>query len=294
MNRSTMAGFSSVLRLMACTSGRPSASVRILIRTEADGRPDVQAISLSTDENPAIVERFMKERKFNFPVLVSKSYVERVLPEVSMGQTSLVDQSAAIRLQRRNVPYLEKVWVDEALDKLNHPPKWRLDTSDVGPIATHYMQDSERPGGDLRRRGPGCGIPRRGPPSRLGLAQCQGRHPLASGAGCRSMRVWSSACGSRRRSWPSAATAWTWLAMRSILPQNESGHDGPITLSSKVCEPLPSFGCSSRRFARAMGKALQRAHPPNPPGPLSSSSDRRARKPRAKPSAPQWPSPVIG
>ncbi len=87
------------------------------------GRPDVQAISLSTDENPAIVERFMKERKFNFPVLVSKSYVERVLPEVSMGQTWLVDQSAAIRLQRRNVPYLEKVWVDEALDKLNHPPK---------------------------------------------------------------------------------------------------------------------------------------------------------------------------
>ena len=87
------------------------------------GRPDVQAISLSMDENPAIVERFMKERKFNFPVLVSKSYVERVLPEVSMGQTWLVDQSAAIRLQRRNVPYLEKVWVDEALDKLNHPPK---------------------------------------------------------------------------------------------------------------------------------------------------------------------------
>src|ERR1039458_3129585 len=72
--------------------------------------------------------------------------------------------------------------------------------------------------------------------------------------------VWSSACGSRRRAWPSAATAWTWLAMRSILPQNESGHDGPITLSSKVCEPLPSCGCSSRRFARAMGKALQRAH----------------------------------
>src|ERR1022692_3866493 len=112
-------------------------------------------------------------------------------------------------------------------------------------------------------------------------------------SGCRGMRVWSSACGSRRKAWPSAATAWTWLAMRSILPQNESGHDRPITLSSKVCEPLPSFGCSSRRFARAMGKALQRAHPPNPLGPLSSSSDRRARKPRAKPPPPPGPSPRL-
>jgi thiol-disulfide isomerase/thioredoxin len=86
------------------------------------GRPDVQAISLSMDENPAIVERFMKERKLNFPVLVSKAYVEQVLPEVTLGQTWLVDQVAAIRLQRQNGPYLEQVWVDEALDKLN-PPK---------------------------------------------------------------------------------------------------------------------------------------------------------------------------
>ena len=84
-------------------------------------RPDVQAISLSMDENPAIVERFMRERKFSFPVLVSKSYVERVLPEVMMGQTWLVDQEASIRLQR-NGTYLEQLWVDEALDKLNHPP----------------------------------------------------------------------------------------------------------------------------------------------------------------------------
>ncbi|MGA2588402.1 MAG: redoxin domain-containing protein [Bryobacteraceae bacterium] len=86
-------------------------------------RSDVQAISLSMDENPAIVERFLKERKFSFPVLVSKSYVEQVLPEVILGQTWLVDQTASIRLQRQNGLYLEKVWVDEALDKLKHPPR---------------------------------------------------------------------------------------------------------------------------------------------------------------------------
>jgi thiol-disulfide isomerase/thioredoxin len=86
-------------------------------------RPDVQAISLSMDENPAIAERFMKERKFNFPVLVSKAYVEQVLPEVILGQTWLVDQAAGIRLRRQNGPFTEQVFVDEGIDKLNHPPK---------------------------------------------------------------------------------------------------------------------------------------------------------------------------
>lgn len=86
-------------------------------------RADVQAISLSMDENPAIAQQFMKERKWSFPVLVSKSYVEQVLPEVTLGQTWLVDQSASIRLRRQNVPYTEQMWVDEAIDKLKHPPK---------------------------------------------------------------------------------------------------------------------------------------------------------------------------
>lgn len=87
------------------------------------GRPDVQVVGFSVDENPAIVDRFMKERKLDFPVLVSKSYVERVLPELILGQTWLVDNGANIRLQRENGPFTEQLWVDEALDKLNHPPK---------------------------------------------------------------------------------------------------------------------------------------------------------------------------
>ena len=85
-------------------------------------RSDVQAISLSVDENPAIVERFMKERQFSFPVLVSKSYLEQILPEFILGQTWLVNQAAIIRLQRQNAPYADQRWVDEMLDKLNHPP----------------------------------------------------------------------------------------------------------------------------------------------------------------------------
>jgi hypothetical protein len=85
-------------------------------------RSDVQAVSLSMDENPAMVAGFMKERKLSFPVLVSKSYVERVLPEIILGQMWLVDRSGRIRLQRQNGPYLQQVWVDSALDKLNHPP----------------------------------------------------------------------------------------------------------------------------------------------------------------------------
>ena len=82
-------------------------------------RSDVQAISLSVDENPAIVERFMEERQFNFPVLVGKSYLEQILPEFILGQTWLVNQAGTIRLQRQNAPYADQRWVDEMLDKVN-------------------------------------------------------------------------------------------------------------------------------------------------------------------------------
>ena len=86
-------------------------------------RPDVQAVSLSMDENPAIVAQFMKERGLSFPVLVGKSYVEQVLPEAVLGQTWLVDREARIRLRQESGPFMEQVWVDGALDKLNHPPQ---------------------------------------------------------------------------------------------------------------------------------------------------------------------------
>jgi thiol-disulfide isomerase/thioredoxin len=106
-----------------CVPCRQELPVMQKLYDAVKDRPDVQAIGLSMDENPAIAEQFMKERKWNFPVLVSKSYVEQVLPEVILGQTWLVDQAASIRLRRQNGPYMEQMWVDEALDKLNHPPR---------------------------------------------------------------------------------------------------------------------------------------------------------------------------
>jgi peroxiredoxin len=96
-------------------------------------RREVQAISLSLDENPAIVQRFMEERKFNFPVLVSKEYVEQVRPEGPVGQTWIVDQSGRIRLRLESPPFMEQVWVDDALDKLNHPPRQGLSSPGITP-----------------------------------------------------------------------------------------------------------------------------------------------------------------
>ena len=86
-------------------------------------RHDVQAVSLVLDDNPALVERFMTDRKFTFPVLVSRAYGEAVMPEATLCQAWLIDDSAKLRLRRVNAPYLEQVWLDEALDKLNHPPR---------------------------------------------------------------------------------------------------------------------------------------------------------------------------
>jgi hypothetical protein len=85
-------------------------------------RPDVQAVGLVLDNNPALVETFMKERQFTFPALVSRVYGEAVMPEATLCQAWLIDDAARLRLRRVNSSYPEQVWVDEALDKLNHPP----------------------------------------------------------------------------------------------------------------------------------------------------------------------------
>lgn len=85
-------------------------------------RSDVQAISLSLDENPAVVKRFMKERNYTFPVLVDKAYAERILPEVILGQIWMVDKAGRIRLRRQEWGFSDQLCLDEALDQLNHPP----------------------------------------------------------------------------------------------------------------------------------------------------------------------------
>ena len=43
--------------------------------------------------------------------------------ELQTKKRDMRQESLHLRLQQQSGRYLEQVWVDEALDKLNHPPK---------------------------------------------------------------------------------------------------------------------------------------------------------------------------
>ncbi len=83
-------------------------------------RRDIQVITLSADEDAAKLTAFMKDKGYTFPVMVSKAYVDKLLPCAIMGQAWIVDKTHSIRLQRtfQNLAGRSQMLVDEAIYKL--------------------------------------------------------------------------------------------------------------------------------------------------------------------------------
>ena len=76
-------------------------------------------MTLSVDEDRQKMASFMKEKGYSFPVLVSKAYVDTVIPHVTLGQSWIVDRTASVRLWRAG-PFVgsDQAFVDESIYKL--------------------------------------------------------------------------------------------------------------------------------------------------------------------------------
>jgi thiol-disulfide isomerase/thioredoxin/tetratricopeptide (TPR) repeat protein len=85
------------------------------------GRSDVSILSLNIDEDPGLVEPFLKERKLSFPVIPAKPYVAGIDPSFSIPRNWLVSPDGVVR--REQVGYSAgggERWVDqmtEAIEK---------------------------------------------------------------------------------------------------------------------------------------------------------------------------------
>jgi len=62
-------------------------------------RPDFQLLSLNMDDNPGLVEPFMKEHKLTFPVLPAYSYVRDTLHIYGIPQNWIVNANGVVRLK---------------------------------------------------------------------------------------------------------------------------------------------------------------------------------------------------
>ncbi len=103
-----------------CAPCRPHLPEIQALYNQIKDRRDVQIVTLSVDEDREKLAAFMKEKGFTFPVMVSKPYVEKLLPHVKPGQHWIVDGNGSIRLQRTssNDGGRQQAFIDEALYKL--------------------------------------------------------------------------------------------------------------------------------------------------------------------------------
>jgi len=62
-------------------------------------RHDVQFLTLNNDDNPGIIEPFLKEHQLNFTVLPASSYVNDTLKVVGIPQDWIVDSKGVVRLK---------------------------------------------------------------------------------------------------------------------------------------------------------------------------------------------------
>ena len=75
-------------------------------------RDDIQVISLNLDENPGVIEPFMQENGYTFPVLPATALVEKLIPLLSLPRNWIVDPTGQIAYQQ------------EGLDPKISPEEW--------------------------------------------------------------------------------------------------------------------------------------------------------------------------
>ena len=85
-----------------CAPCWPALKTVQILADRVKGRPEVQLVTLSVDEDRDTLSAFMKEKGYTFPALASKPYVQGVLPQYMLGQLWIVDGWGGVRLQRNN------------------------------------------------------------------------------------------------------------------------------------------------------------------------------------------------
>jgi thiol-disulfide isomerase/thioredoxin len=64
-------------------------------------KPGVRVLTLNIDDNPGVIEGYMKQRGFTFPVIAAREYVEGQLKVDGIPRNWIVDSEGVLRLERQ-------------------------------------------------------------------------------------------------------------------------------------------------------------------------------------------------
>ena len=94
-------------------------------------RSDVQFISLNLDENPGLVQPFMKEHALSFVVIPAYSYVWETLKVRGIPANWIMDENGVVRLKGLGYDASEK-WVTGMKDAIEKVKVAAATTSPAG------------------------------------------------------------------------------------------------------------------------------------------------------------------
>jgi len=81
-------------------------------------REDVQVITLNADDNIGLVEPFLTENKYAFPVLTAKSFVDGFVGPIGIPTNWISDRNGSIRLEALGFGGNGEEWIKNTLEQV--------------------------------------------------------------------------------------------------------------------------------------------------------------------------------
>ncbi len=80
--------------------------------------PDAQVITFSIDDHPGVLEPFLRQHGYSFPVLEARLYVEKVVPYMSAPRNWIIDRNGVLAKEQLGFGGNGDQWVEEMLKEL--------------------------------------------------------------------------------------------------------------------------------------------------------------------------------
>jgi hypothetical protein len=80
--------------------------------------PDVLVLSLNTDENPGLIEPFLKKSNYTFPIIPATSLFVQIDQFMALPKNWIVDGNGTLRREQLGFAYKEEQWLKNATQTL--------------------------------------------------------------------------------------------------------------------------------------------------------------------------------
>jgi thiol-disulfide isomerase/thioredoxin len=81
----------------------------------------IQILTINIDDNPGVAASFIAKSDYKFPVLLAKSFVDDLVPSLTIPLNWIADANARLRLESTGHERTSANWLPQMLQKLNEP-----------------------------------------------------------------------------------------------------------------------------------------------------------------------------